>query len=290
MKTQGWFLSLALMGILVSFRSDKPAYRIFNSEGKEVGYDKMLRTLQDADMVFFGELHDNPIAHWLEYEVTHDLYATKKNNLVLAAEMFETDNQRLIDEYLGGMVNDARFEEEAKLWKNYTTDYKPLLKFALDNKLTFVASNVPRRYAAMVSKGGFEALDGLAPEAKVLIAPLPIGYDPELKCYKDMLQMGHSGGMAANENFPKAQALKDATMAHFLLKYYSPGKCLIHYNGSYHTDWHQGIVWYVSKQKPELKILTIATVMQDNITEIDSAYVGQADYVIVVPTSMTRTY
>lgn len=79
-------------------------------------------------MVFFGELHDNPIAHWLELEITKDLYSEKGKNLILAAEMFETDNQIMIDEYYSGSIKESSFEGEVRLWSNYKTDYKPLLK------------------------------------------------------------------------------------------------------------------------------------------------------------------
>ena len=59
-------LLLALLGILVSFKHDKPAYRIFTQDGKTVKYQKMLKELSEADVVFFGELHNNPICHWLQ--------------------------------------------------------------------------------------------------------------------------------------------------------------------------------------------------------------------------------
>jgi len=64
----------------------------------------LLKRAQKSDFVFFGELHDNPIAHWLELEVTKSLFDLKTKNLILAAEMFETDNQILIDEYFADII------------------------------------------------------------------------------------------------------------------------------------------------------------------------------------------
>ncbi|MDZ7775007.1 MAG: ChaN family lipoprotein [Bacteroidales bacterium] len=81
----------------------------------------MLRKIADADVVFFGELHNNPVAHWLQLEVTRDLYQEKNGNLVLGAEMFEADNQLIIDEYLEGTIRQKDFEKEARLWSNYGT-------------------------------------------------------------------------------------------------------------------------------------------------------------------------
>ncbi len=281
-------LSLVLSPGLIR-GSDKPAYRIFDSRGKEVKYEKMLKDLSRADIIFFGELHNNAIAHWMELEITMDLYDQAGDSLVLAAEMFETDNQLLLDEYLGGLISASRFEEEAKLWKNYPTDYKPLVEFARDKGLPFVGSNIPRRYASMVATGGFEALDQLSPEALALIAPLPIPYDPELACYKNMMNMGHGGGMA-NANFPKAQAIKDATMAYSILRYWHSGRLVIHFNGSYHSENREGILWYIDQYHPGLEMKTIATVSQEGIDKLDEANLGKADYLIAVPETMTNTY
>lgn len=272
----------------------KPAYRIFTGEGKKADYRNMLKNALRADVVFFGELHDNPIAHWLELEITKDLFSEKGENLIIAAEMFETDNQLIIDEYFDGIIKESSFESEARLWNNYKTDYKPLLDFARVNGLRLVASNIPRRYAAVVASGGFDALMKLSQDALGYIAPLPVEYDPELPCYKDMLSMGPAiGGPMAkniNENLPKAQAIKDATMAHSIVKYRQPSQSVIHYNGSYHSDRYMGIIWYLNRYSPGLKISTITTVLQDDITTMKEEHRGKADFVIVVPATMTRTY
>jgi uncharacterized iron-regulated protein len=208
--------------------------------------------------------------------------------------MFETDNQLLIDEYFEGIIKESSFESEVRLWKNYGTDYKPLVNFAKEKGLKFVASNIPRRYASVVASGGFEALQKLSAEALKYIAPLPVEYDPELACYKDMLSMGGAIGgkmeSKVNENLPKAQAIKDATMAKSIVNHWQKGQMVIHYNGSYHSDRHMGIIWYLNKYNPSIKVATITTVVQDNIDKIEDENKGQADFVIVIPSSMTRTY
>ncbi len=291
MKTISVLLIITSLAML-SFRSDKPAYMLYDSEGRKVKYEKMIQEVSDADVVFFGELHDNPIAHWLEYEVTADLYKVAGDRLVQGAEMFEADNQLLLDEYLSAAYEADKFEAEVKLWKNYKTDYKPLVEFAKKNNLPFIATNVPRRYASVVSKKGLEALEQLPAEARNYIAPLPIFYDPEVKSYKDMMEMGGMPGMGGkpNENFPKAQAIKDATMAHFILKNLQPGKIFIHYNGSYHSDNYLGIIYYLKRERPDIKVATISTVLQADTASLSTEYAGTADYLVVIPETMTRTY
>ncbi|RLD57251.1 MAG: iron-regulated protein, partial [Bacteroidetes bacterium] len=82
-------LLLSIMISAYSFSIDKPAYKIIDNTGKEVTYQQMIDAISKADVIFFGEYHDNPISHWLELEVTKSLYQVSKENLVLSAEMFE---------------------------------------------------------------------------------------------------------------------------------------------------------------------------------------------------------
>ena len=284
MKIVSFLLSFCLITTLVSAQQ-KPAYVLYNAKGKKIGYEKMIRILAEKDIVLFGEFHNNPIAHWLQLEVTTSLKQSRE--LVMGAEMFEQDNQEALDMYLQGKIKAKGLDSMARLWKNYPTDYAPLVNFAKENHIAFAASNVPRRYASMVSKGGFAALDTISAKEKTWIAPLPIAYDPELPGYKKMMEMmgGHSG-----ENLPKAQAIKDATMAYFILQYYKTGSLFIHFNGSYHSDNYEGILWHLKNKKPELKYGTITTVSQKDVNSLLAENLGRADFIICVAENMTTTY
>lgn len=284
---QNFLLSVAVALALFAFKSDKNAYMLFDSKGRECHYAKLLEQAKAADVVLFGEQHDNPIDHWLEQELTKDLFEAKKEKLVLGAEMFESDDQIVVNEYLSGSLTEKTFKDECKLWTNFPSDYKPLLDFAKKNKLRFIATNVPRRYANMVYTRGLEKLDSIDPDARRWIAPLPIAYDKTLKCYADIFAAakGHGG-----ENLPKSQAIKDATMAYFILKNLSSGQCMIHYNGSYHTDNHMGIEWYLKRERPDLKIVTIGSTEQDSTGDLSKENEGLGDFILVTPASMSKTY
>lgn len=250
----------------------------------------MLDAARQADVIFFGEQHNNPIAHWLQLSLAQALAETEGSNLVLGAEMFEADNQLLIDEYLAGHINQKSFEQEARLWDNYETDYKPLLELTKKEGLNFVATNIPRRYANLVFREGLEALESLSETAKQYLAPLPIPYDPELPGYQQMLTMmgGHGGEKA--DNFPKAQAIKDATMAHFLAENRPANSVFLHFNGSYHSANYEGIIWYLNRYQPNLKISSITTVEQQQLNSLEAPNADTADYIIVVDAQMTKTY
>lgn len=279
------FLLIMLSGSVPE--TDKPAYLIYNKSGNIVSYQSLKVQSGNNDLVFFGELHNNTIAHWLQLELLQDLASDTIRSTSVGMEMFEADQQLLIDEYFSGLISQNSFENEARLWNNYVTDYKPVLEFAKENDLKLIATNIPRRYASAVYGGGLEVLDELSAEAKEWMMPLPVEVDTDLPGYQNMLEMaqGH-GGM----NIVYAQAVKDATMAYFLLSNLEENNRILHLNGSYHSNNYEGIVWYVKDQRPELRVMTINTITSDDVQNVEMDQLQAADLTIVVPSTMTNTY
>ncbi len=74
--------------------------------------------------------------------------------------------------------------------------------------------------------------------------------------------MAHGAHMDA-QNFVAAQAIKDATMAYFILKNRGPKELFIHYNGDYHSKDRGGICWYLKQYDPEIMVRTISSVSRD---------------------------
>ena len=295
MKIRTYIGIFTIIVLLVAAKGDRPAYRVFNSKGHNADYGDILKAAKNADVVFFGESHTNPICHWLELQLTKDLYEEKSGHLIIGAEMFERDNQLLLNEYFSSMIRKKDFEAEAKLWPNYKSDYAPFVDFAAKKGLKFIATNIPRRYSAVVNLKGLEGLDSINAVERGMIAPLPLKYNPELACYKKIGEMVAGSPMHMGENLPKAQAIKDATMAWFILKNVNPteGYTFFHINGSYHSDNYEGIVWYLKeynkRNATDLKILTISCVEQDDLGELSKENLGKADFIICIPGDMTQT-
>lgn len=270
--------------------SQKEAYKIYSGKGKEVSYTSMVEKLAEADVVLFGELHNNPICHWLELTVMKDLHE-RKTDMIVGAEMFEADDQLKLDEFIGGKITITQLSKEAKVWDNFRTDYEPLLKYAASGKLKFVATNIPRRYASLVAREGFGALDSLQEEAKKYLAPLPIETDLNLPGYKALeTSHNHHRKTMGLPFMPHAQAIKDATMAYFILKNLPKGKLFLHFNGAYHSMNYEGIYWHLKKKSPTLKIVTITSVEQNRVDKLEEDYKGQSDYILCIPSDMTKTY
>ena len=272
--------------VTLTFAQDK-AFQIYSKNGNKISYKTIVFKTAKADVVLFGENHNDPISHWLQLELTKSLYEKHAENLMLGAEMLESDNQVVLNEYLLGFIREQDFEKEAKIWLNHKTDYRPLLKFAKDNNLRFVATNIPRRFANMVYRFGIDTLEYLPEISKQSIAPLPMMYDTSLYCYKEISEMaeGHGG-----ENLPKSQAIKDATMAYFIHKNMKKNTKFLHYNGSYHSRFYESIVWYLLQLNPDLNITTIEVIEQEDISEFDEKLIGNADFFIVVDEDMCKTH
>jgi uncharacterized iron-regulated protein len=288
------YLSIVLL-VLMFYNANAQnygAFNIYDESGESIQFSEMLTQVSKADISFFGEIHNNPISHWLELKVTKALYENHGTDLILGAEMFETDQQLVLDEYTSGLIGEDKFDKATHFWPNYKNDYKPLVDFASKHNLRFIATNAPRRYASLVYRKGFDGLEKISDSGKKLLPPLPIPYDPNLKTYKKMMKMGKHGAMSKkpSPNLPKAQALKDACMAYSIGQAMSEGKHFLHYNGAFHSEYHEGIVWYLMHYKPHLEKVTITTVTQEDISSLLPDNEGKADYIIAVDADMTTSY
>lgn len=285
------FITLAMGFPFLWAQPNPEAYRLYDAKGNTVAYQQMIQDLARQDVVFVGEMHNCVITHWLELRILQSLYQTHGNKIIVGMEMLEADNQLIIDEYQQGLITTERFETEARLWPNYSTDYEPLVSFAHEHHLPLIATNVPRRYANAVKNHGLEWLDSLSEEARRYLPPLPIRYQ-ENEQANEAFGMMAMMGKSKNTNpawMGQAQALKDATMAWNIARSKADGK-FIHFNGCYHTDSNDGIIPYLIQYRPGVTFKTIYAVRQEDITTLEQDYLGKADYYICVPEDMTTSY
>lgn len=265
--------------------TQKLPYQIYNAKGKSIKYKKYVKQSAEADVVLFGELHNNAIAHWLELELLKDIAAQRA--VKLGAEMFASEDQNLVNQYLDSTIDYKALDTLVKLWPNFKTDYLPLLDFAKDNQIEFIATNAPRRLSLQVYRQGLRSLDSLSIDDVNYLVPLPFPLDTTLSTYKSILEMdGFHGSM----QIVKAQALKDATMAHFILEHFKPNELFLHFNGAFHTDFYEGILWYLKQQQADLNYITISTVEQADIKQLEEEHLGKADFIICVDEDVTKTY
>ncbi len=286
------FYTIPLFLLKVNVSAQNEIYQFYDAEGNKITYEQSLEGVLEADFIFFGELHNDPVGHYFQKRMLKDLFQVKNNSFVLAMEMFEADDQLKIDEYIQGLISQKSFESEARLWNNYVTDYKPLIEFARENNIKVIASNVPRRYASALYQNGFEILQNLSEVQKDLMSPIPFPIDRNLSSYKPLDSNSPlHGGSAQKKYLLESQALKDATMAHRIESHYEEGKTFLHINGSYHSDYKQGIVHYLSSSSVKNKsIKTISVKKEKNIHNFNPENIQIADYILQVADDMTTSY
>ena len=75
MKKYTILLFVMLISLSVfSQKGYKKAYTIFDAQGKEIGYETLLKELSSYNVVLLGEIHNCAIVHWLEFEIALSLF------------------------------------------------------------------------------------------------------------------------------------------------------------------------------------------------------------------------
>ncbi len=279
-------------------------------KGKLVELDAIVKAAKKYHVVFFGEEHNDSIAHLLQYELFQGLYKKYETNTTLSMEMFDRDVQYILDEYLNGQIKASYFNKDSRKWKNYK-DYQPMVEFAKENKLKVIAANAPFRYTNIASRKGQEALAALSDYAKLAIAPLP--YKTASGDYKAKLEalMSHSPAPKKDSlstpsapkksSMPKmsynivlGQSLWDATMAYSVYQQLEkhPKSKILHLNGRFHTDERFGIVQRLAEYDPEIKALVISsTGSEESFPNIDfEKFKHLGDYVIFTNPKLPKSY
>ncbi len=166
-------------------------FRVFTGGGKPASLDDVVRAMGDADVVFIGETHTDPVGHWIEAELLRRALASAGAGeasgavrpVALSLEMFERDVQHIVDEYLAGYITEEQFTAAARPWDHYDTDYRPMVELAQEAGIPVIAANAPRRYVNRVSRMGPDALLDLPPHARSVLPPLP--YPPASDAYRE---------------------------------------------------------------------------------------------------------
>ena len=207
-------------------------------------------------------------------------------------EMFETDCQNVLDEYLGGLIREKNFITEARTWHNYK-DYRPLIELAKTQQIPVIAANAPPRYVNMVNRMGLTSLEKLSKTAKAWLPPLPVDTATGAY-YEKFLQImgGHSGNMGGMQMY-QAQNLWDATIgwsiAQFVKKHRDYKTFQI--NGGFHSEEKLGAAGQLKKYSSKTKILNIACFSDEQFDNPDwGKFSKNNDYIILTDPKLPKTY
>ena len=228
-------------------------------DGERSDLGAVVEAALDADVVFLGERHDDPVAHALQLRVLRDLHERAGRPVVLGLEMFEADVQPVVDEYLAGAIDERSFLEAARPWSNYATDYRPLVEYARAHGLAVVATNAPARHVRAVARGGVGALDELPEASLAVYPPRPFAEASPALAAKFAEAMGGTpghGGPAADAMLA-AQNLRDLVMAQRVAEAARGGALVVHVNGSFHSEGGLGIPEHLARFAPDARALVV---------------------------------
>lgn len=304
-------------------------FRVFTGEGEPATLEDVVRAMAGVDVVLVGEIHTDPVGHWIEAELVREALALTGagdehgavRTMALSLEMFERDVQGILDEYLRDLITEDQFLASARPWEHYDPDYEPMVEMAKAAGVPVVAANAPRRYVNRVSRLGRESLDDLSYWALSFLPPLP--YPQPTDAYRAEWNALMSGmtmesecpapeekeppsepphapppGMPTHmgsfmENGIQAQTLWDASMAHAVTTFLDghPGALVLHMVGGFHVQNFTGIPEKVQFYRPGTRSLVVHMDLAEDFTNFTpSEHAGRGDFVILTDKALDLNY
>lgn len=252
----------------------KSAVRVHaTASGTDIPFDALVAAAARADLVFFGEQHDDPETHFIEFALLEAIGRVRPN-VVVSLEMFERDVQPLLDGYLAGRISEADFLRDSRPWDRYATDYRSLVVLARARGWPVIASNTPRPLANAVSRVGLAVLDTLNVASRAHVArDISCPHDAYYARFAEqMTRHGPTGPSAApdtaamramTQRYYEAQCIKDETMGESIAAAYrraGPGAIVVHFNGAFHSDYGYGAAERARRRLPGVTSVVVTAV------------------------------
>lgn len=287
---------LFIIGLLTSTapllaQNNNVDYKIYDVKKKKtISIEDIISDMDEADVLFYGEDHNDSIGHFLEAEIFKKLSEKYPQRTALALEMFHTDIQPVIDEYLAGLISERNFIKEGRAWPNYK-DYRPLIEYAKENKIEVIGANAATRYSNAVTKDGLDALKKFPKSSASFLPPLPI--DTATGRYNEKFAETMGGHSMGPMKIYQTQNLWDATMAWSIAKLIKQHKGIkvLQLNGRFHSDEKLGTFAKLQNYAPKLQILNVSSFSDAGFDNPDwEKFKNLGDYIIITNPKIKRSF
>ncbi|OWK70807.1 ChaN family lipoprotein [Pedobacter sp. AJM] len=266
-------------------------YKIYDvRKQKVISVDDIIADMKNTDVLFFGEEHNDSVGHDLEAKIFEKLNKTYPQQVALSMEMFHTDVQPIMNEFLAGLISEKNFIKEGRAWENYK-DYKPLIEYSKANKLQVITGNAAARYSNAVTKEGLVVLEKFPATSLSFLPPLPIDTATG-RYYQKFNQLLGGHGMGTMKVY-QTQNFWDATMAWSVSKFINANKGIkvFHINGRFHSDEKLGTLAKLQQYSPKIKILNISAFSDPAFEKPDwEKFNNLGDYIIITDPKLKRSY
>ena len=248
--------------------------------GEALSFDELVGKIAAKDLIFIGEVHDNPEHHLIQVQILQAL-AHLGRRFALGMEYFQVPDQEEIIRYLKAETTEEEFLRGVDWMGSWGYDYhlyRPLLLLAKARGIEVLALNAPKEIVRKIARGGLETL---SPDERSRL-PQDIDLDNEahrayvLEAYK---QRAHHE-LPNFDSFYEAQCVWEETMAHNISVYLKDKKNkMVVLAGNGHIVNKFGIPLRTTRRVP-VSLVTIMPHPLDGKTTIDKE---TADYVWLTP-------
>jgi uncharacterized iron-regulated protein len=181
-----------------------------------ISFEALVNELSESQVVYVGETHTNLEDHRIQKKIAEALHA-RAPAIILAMEMFPRESQPLLDRYSRGLLTEEEFLKEVqwqKVWGFPFHLYKPILDWAVENRVPITGLNASQDVVRSISRGGLSAL---SPKDRARVADEFYLDDTEHRRYVERQYEQHvKGGIQSLETFYEAQLAWEETMAETL--------------------------------------------------------------------------
>jgi uncharacterized iron-regulated protein len=242
-------------------------YRLLKPAGQPIELDQLVKELKDSDIIVIGEFHGNHGSHLLQMQLQAALHKQRPEQ-ILSLEMFNKDQQSILNRYLDGEVGEKYLINEAPAWPNYSASYRPMIEFSKHHLIPVVAANAAADIVRCIGRYGQGYVDILNPEEKGWIARSPFqddeNYRQKFYSFMESMQHGQMDDAKILASY-SAQLARDNTMAEAIIEAIDQHQNaqVIHLNGSFHSESGLGTIALIKQRRPNLKISVITPINRE---------------------------
>jgi len=246
-------------------------------DGKSISFEQLIDQLRSKELIFVGEVHDNPEHHLIQVQILQALMA-RYGPLTVAMEFFDESRQPVLDRYLGEEVSETLFLKDVdwdKGWSFPYHFYRPIMFLAKEKGRALLGINVPNNIVKKVARSG---LDSLTPEERDQVAK-EINVDN--LTHRDYLsevfkKHSHHHQLQNFDYFYQAQCVWEETMAENIARYLTDNKGkMVVFTGNGHITDKYGIPDRVLRRLQ----VSLATIVLYPLTDRTILNEKMADYI-----------
>ncbi|GBF50070.1 hypothetical protein LPTSP4_15930 [Leptospira ryugenii] len=276
--------SISFVTLYAEERERPISFKIIETQsGQIVTWKNVLDRLESHEVVVWGEEHDDTMGH--QAQLSFFKLLTERFPTALSLEMLERDQQTTVNEFFQSHISERQFLDSLVLWKNFLSDYFPLLKHAKEVYAPIVCANPPRRYVSSLAKKGMLAYADFSEEA---LRYIPAAYSLSLFSSEDYTNKlrGVFSSTHGNSSQPTpqveslilAQFMWDQGMAESVSReIYRSGRKVLQINGRFHSDEWGGLSHRLRQMGH--KVVLISAFPEGK--EDEKKFVKIADFVIL---------